>query len=122
MPRQHAEFAFFMPTERRSLRQEERAVVERLLQGQGTQYTAQLDGLMVVGRCGCGACPTVFFQAHVLGDQERDIVSMAGQDATGSLVGAVLLERQGVLSQLEFFSVDGHDPWEVPDAQNLAPF
>ena len=122
MARPTQAFPFFAPTERRSLSPDERAVLERLLQDQGPQYTTQLNELAVVGRCGCGACPTVFFQAHSSGDQERELISMAGQDATGGLVGAVLLEKQGVLSQLEFFSVDGHDPWKIPDAKHLAPF
>lgn len=63
-----------------------------------------------------------FFYQHAEGDRERDVVSFAGRDSTGGLVAAVLLEKDGVLSQLEFYSIDGHDPWFIPEVESLAPY
>ena len=83
------------------------------------QFLPQLERLAVVGRCGCGECPTVFFQKHEVGDREQDLLHAVGRDETGGLVGAVLLEKAGLLSQLEFYSVDGHSPWRAPLAESL---
>jgi len=122
MANNHPSFPFFTQVERRSLAPEERAVVERLLRDLSDDYRVQLTGLKVVGRCGCRKCPTIFFQPHAKGDRERDIASCAGTDSSGGRVGAVLLEKNGLLSQLEFFSVDGHDPWSIPDADSLEAY
>ena len=75
-------FPYFTPTERRPLAPDERAVIERLAQNLGTNYKTQLAGLEVVGRCGCGNCPTIFFQPHTKGEGERDIASYAGTDSS----------------------------------------
>jgi hypothetical protein len=115
-------FPFFIPIPARSLNEREVAVVARLVKGQASRFAEQLGGLQVVGRCGCGACPTVFFLPHRQGDSEADLVTMAGKDNSGGLTAAVLLEKAGSLSQLEFYSVDGHEPWEVPDAESLEPW
>ena len=115
-------FPFFLRTEPRPLSSEEHSVLERLLAAQAPEYRRQLATLTVVGRCGCGVCPTVFFLAHEPGDSERDIVAYTGKDVTGGIVAAVLLVKQGLLSQLEFYSVDGHDPWHVPKASSLEPY
>ena len=111
---------FFAPTPSRPLTEVEQSVIERLAVELDEHYKSQLPRLVVVGRCGCSKCPTIFFQSHEPGDQERDLVSLVGQDSTGGLVAAVLLEKQGNLSQLEFYSVDGHDPWFIPAADSLA--
>nr|WP_271009071.1 hypothetical protein [Paucibacter sp. B51] len=47
---------------------------------------------------------------------------MAGKDEAGGLVAAVLVAKEGALSQLEFYSVDGHDPWGIPNVETLAPW
>ena len=72
--------------------------------------------------CGCGECPTVFFQVHQQGDAESDLVTAQGRDESGGLVAAVLLEKNGALSQLEFYSIDGHSPWSAPKAATLEPW
>ena len=115
-------FPFYAPTEQRPLAATERRVLERLLEGASEQRRSEAKHLMVVGRCGCGECPTIFFEAHEEGDRETDVVSYAGRDAYGGLVGVVLLQKNGRLSQLEFFSIDGHDPWGIPGADTLEPY
>ena len=112
-------FPFFAPTERRPLSLEESSIVARLLSGAAPELLSQLEHLAVVGRCGCGECPTVFFQPHQVGDREQDICQAIGPDETGGLVGAVLMEKAGLISQLEFYSVDGHSPWQAPLAESL---
>ncbi|WP_200229852.1 hypothetical protein [Rubrivivax gelatinosus] len=122
MPDAQASFPFFVSLDPRPLSAQERAIVERLLREQPLRYSEQAGALKVVGRCGCGACPTVFFQPDNDGDCESDLVTMAGKDGADGLVAAVLLEKEGVLSQLEFYSVDGHDPWGIPNVETLEPW
>jgi hypothetical protein len=118
----HPSFPFFMSTDLRPLNPQEQAVLERLLRDQPLKYSGQAGALRVVGRCGCSVCPTVFFQPHEDGDCEADLVTMVGKDDTDGLVAAVLLEKAGMLSQLEFYPVDGHDPWGIPNAETLSPW
>lgn len=118
----HSASPFFAAVQPRALSEAERSVTELMLRGLDTKYKAQLAGLVVVGRCGCERCPTVFFQPHTKGDAEDDLVSFAGPDSNGGLTAAVLMEKNGVLSQLEFYSVDGHDPWSIPLVESLAPY
>lgn len=115
-------FPFFSSTDPRPLSTKEQAVVERLLRDQPPIYSGQAGALKVIGRCGCGVCPTVFFQPHEKGDCEAELVTMAGKDDTDGLVAAVLLEKAGILSQLEFYSIDGHDPWGIPSSETLSPW
>ena len=122
MPKHEGSFPFFSEVAARSTSKEERAVLHQLLSlgGASPQQLGQLDNLLVVGRCGCGECPTIFFQKHVPGERERDFVSALGRDHEGGIVGAVLLEKDGAPSQMEFYSVDGHEPWAVPESSSLS--
>jgi hypothetical protein len=122
MTNEHFGVPFFAPVVPRPLSETERAVIERLASDLGAKYKVQLPGLLVVGRCGCERCPTIFFQSHINGDREHNLASFTGQDLTGGLVAAVLLEKEGMLSQLEFYSIDGHDPWFIPEVKSLAPY
>ncbi len=117
--REKPPFPYFTETEVRPLSTAEREVLARMVQGLSVSYQTQAKRLMVVGRCGCGKCPTVFFEPHVAGDREHELVSYQGSDAFGGVVGALLLEKDGRLSQLEFFSADGHEPWAIPFADTL---
>ena len=115
-------FPFFVATPVRDLTVLERATVLKLLEEAAPAYQEQVARLQVVGRCGCGQCPTVFFQAHEPGAQEQDLSTYSGMDKEGGIVAAVLLHKEGRLSQLEYYSVDGHDPWHPPKAKDLKPY
>ena len=115
-------FPFFAPVDQRSLTPEERAVVECVITEAAPELLAALPDLRVVGRCGCEACPTVFFQSHEPSESEHEVASYAGKDESGGVVGVVLWEKHGKPSQLEFYSADGHDPWHIPSATTLEAF
>jgi hypothetical protein len=114
-------FPFYVSTEVRALSAVERSIVLRLVPEKAPDFTRQLDQLVVVGRCGCGICPTVFFQHHDAESRERQVASYMGRDSSGGEVGAVLFENDGQLSQLEFYSVDGHEPYGPPEPASLRP-
>jgi hypothetical protein len=110
---------FYVSTEQRALTDVERDLVRSLVERESPQYLAQIDELRVVGRCGCGACPTVFFQPAGPVGHDREVASYVGRDSAGGLTGVVLWQEAGRLSQLEFWSVDGHDPWTPPSVESL---
>ena len=64
----------------------------------------------------------MFFLACQKGGEEADLATMAGKDSAGGLTAAFLMHKAGILSQLEFYSVDGHDPWDMPSAESLEPW
>jgi hypothetical protein len=115
------EFPFFTAMPARDLSVEERDTLIKLLETAESTFSEQVATLRVVGRCGCGQCPTVFFERHEPNVHEQDLSTYVGRDKVGGLVGVVLMQRRGRLSQLEFYSVDGHDPWYPPAAEDLAP-
>jgi hypothetical protein len=115
-------FPYFLPIAVRLLTEQEQAVVTRLTQSLASEYRAQIPGLKVVGRCGCALCPTVFFEPASRSEPETVLVSYAGNDQTGGCVAVVLLQKSGRISQLEFYSVAGHDPWFVPAVDALERF
>ena len=115
-------FPFFVATPVRELSEKERETVIKLLEATDAGFSDQVATLRVVGRCGCGQCPTVFFEPDEPGVREQDLSTYAGKDKYGGIVGAVLMQKHGRLSQLEYYSVDGHDPWCPPAAQDLEPY
>ncbi|MBN9409184.1 MAG: hypothetical protein J0H69_08550 [Burkholderiales bacterium] len=117
-----APFPFFVPLAKRPLTGDEREAVRYLLAEQADFLKGQVEQLEVVGRCGCRVdCPTIFFREYVQGDQEQELSSLQGLDSAGGLVGAILFQKQGLLSQLDIFSIDGHVPWSVPTAASFEP-
>jgi hypothetical protein len=115
-------FPFFIEVAPRDLTDEERETVFKLLEGARPEFSEQVVKLQVVGRCGCCKCPTIFFQPDEPGIPEEDMSTYVGTDREGGIVAAVLMQKHGRLSQLEFYSVDGHDPWFPPQAQDLKPY
>jgi hypothetical protein len=115
-------FPFLVPIEERALSSEELEVIAVLIDREAPELGSSGQPLRVVGRCGCGQCPTIFFQPHRAGQREREVCSYSGKDASGGIVGVLLWETGGFPSQLEFYSVDGHDPWSLPLASTLERF
>jgi hypothetical protein len=112
-------FPFFVSVDQRDLTDLERALVVDLLRREAPQYLEQVPDLRVVGRCGCGSCPTVFFKRHAQDDRHQELASYMGTDPAGGVTGVVLWQCEGALSQLEFYSVDGHDPWAIPSIETI---
>jgi hypothetical protein len=111
---------YFEAVPTRALAEIERAVVVRLVSGT-PEYAEAVPSMRVVGRCGCGSCPTVFFQVPRDGMREWDVAHFVGREPNGAVTGAVLMASAEGLSQLEFYSVDGHDPWSIPEVSSLEP-
>lgn len=85
-----------------------------------------VDALVVVARCGCGTCPTILF-GESFGDdpitsrKSSPVVDLVGRAANGTLVGVVLLAtKEGKVTELEAWSVDGGEIDEWPATTALA--
>lgn len=115
------EFPYFVATAARELSAAEHDTVEKMLETASVQYTGQVAELRVVGRCGCGVCPTVFFEPYDPDTSEEALCTYVGRDKEGGLVGAILMQQRGRISQLDYYSIDGHEPWHPPVAQDLDP-
>ena len=96
----------------RELSTGERALLTHILEREAPARLPEVARLKVVARCGCGTCPTVIFRSSL--DAEplparpfAEIANYWGRNEDGVLVGVVLLEREGQLSELEAWSPEG---------------
>ena len=113
------QFPYFVLTPIRILDTKEFALVTKLLEGQDELYRNQLQSLRVVGRCGCGQCPTIFFQAHEVGAPVSDLVFVHGCDSSGGSTGVALRIKNHQLCELDVCSLDGHSSLSLPDPETL---
>jgi hypothetical protein len=98
-------------SQNRSASADEAAIVSWMLQnasraGDLSDLEPSLIGLRVVGRCSCG-CPSVDF---VVGGQDptaSPVANAHGITEDGVDVGLILWERDGQVSALEVYEVDG---------------
>ena len=108
----------------RQLSEEERNLVSFLLENEAPQYLSQLASLLVIDRCGCGKCPTIMFgsQGHEVPEfgEFTKLADYIGKADDGVLVGVMLFERNGVISELEAWSPAGEDIRKWPAIENLA--
>lgn len=109
----------------RPLSPHEFALMEAMLRRNRPQLLEQLARLHVVARCGCGTCPTVLFSdkvdglpdtAHPWGDE----LMTWGEDGLGNVVEALLIIRQGKISELEVSVLAGAgDDYGLPLIDSL---
>lgn len=108
---------YFLPITARPLSSRESLLLFELLSYVPKLYAEHVSSLTVIGRCGCGSCPTVFFNEP--NSTESHIVSCSGKDELGNAVGVALLAIESTLTQLEFWSLDGQEPWTYPTPKSL---
>jgi len=110
-------------TERRSLTEEEHAIVLRLVAAACPDRLGEANALEVFARCGCGKCPTIMFHAdpEKNKDLERIIADFQGGDADSGLVGIILWERDSQISELEAWSIDGKEISMWPPIETIRP-
>lgn len=115
--------AYCVP-EQRELSGEERALLHFLLEKEAPERLHEIDSLHVVARCGCGKCPTILFGSAR--DSEPDtshpfeeLLNYIGSAPDNTLVGVVLIERKGKLSELEAWSPEGNDILSWPQLESL---
>lgn len=104
--------------QRRGISHTERALVRWLLEHAATveipaTWLDAVPHLQVVDACPCG-CPSVDFVTD--GQSVARIVADAsGESPSGDSVGVLLWAKDGQLSGLEVYSVDGNDNRQLPN-------
>jgi hypothetical protein len=111
---------------RRELSAEERSLLRHLLEREAPDRLGEIEQLKVVGRCGCGRCPTVLFgpdldSPPLPSRPFREIANHIGRNADGVLVGVAVLEREGRIQELEAWSPWGEPITCWPDPSSLTP-
>lgn len=112
---------------RRALSGEEVTLLRYLLDHEAPSRLAELEGLRVVARCGCGKCPTVLFghgtsAEPLTSGPMTEVASYRGRNAEGVTVGVVLIDRGGKLAELEAWSPEGNDIASWPPVTKLERF
>jgi hypothetical protein len=100
--------------DRRELTPRERQLLEELLRrsrSTSAEHFAQLSGVSVISRCGCG-CPTIDLavSGHSPAPPSESTTIIADGEARtpeGVLAGVILHTRRGFLSELEVYSMEG---------------
>jgi len=110
----------------RPLTPDERGLLEWLL-NHGTPdaaaYSPQVAVVSVVSRCGCG-CPTIDLavggRSASLGSPSTILADAMGVTREGVRVGVILHGREGLISELEVYSVAGHEgAFSLPRTEDL---
>lgn len=99
--------------------------MERLLVNgtpESTEYAGQLPIVTVASRCGCG-CPTIDLavdgRAASLRSPSVILSEAAGVSPQGISFGIILHGREGLISELEFYPVDGEGAFSIPDLEKI---
>ncbi len=114
-------FPYSIP-ESRPLSEQERVIVRHLLLHTAPDRVDELERLSVVERCGCGRCPTILFVPHDETTENRNRIVADFVGGENSTVGVIVWERDGVLAELEAWSLDGNDVTSWPAVSSLRPF
>jgi hypothetical protein len=106
----------------RELTQEKKAILALLVEGR-PNLEAQLADLKVTARCICG-CPGIALgnspDENISPDGRSPVAEYRGRAASGTLVGVYLMEREGMIVELEGVGCDGEfEAW--PPIEKLKP-
>jgi len=107
--------------EKRELTEKERMLLERLLANgtpESNSYANQLPLVRVASRCGCG-CPTIGLavggRASLPSSPTVILSEAGGVSPEGISFGIILHGREGLISELEVYPVDGEGVFSIPD-------
>ena len=112
----------------RVLTEDERQLLEWLLQ-HGTPaaaaYLHQLPSVSVVSRCSCG-CPTmdlaVSGRAASLSSPTTILADACATSPEGIRVGIIVHGREGLISELEIYSLGGEERFSLPRIRDIESY
>ena|SRR5580700_7673462 len=123
----HQEPAKTIPQDR-PLTSEERELLTWLLkhgEPEAAEYLSQIPSVRVIGQCGCG-CPTIDLavgdEQAARGSSSTIIADFCGTSPEGALVGIMVHVREGILSELEVYSLSDFKKFSIPRPESLEPF
>ncbi len=96
--------------DKRELRKEEKELLIFLLEKELPELKKNIDNLKVIGKCGCGKCPTILFGLSFEDSPIKNatlVIDYQGKGINGELIGTSLFSSGGIPTELEFYSLDG---------------
>jgi hypothetical protein len=88
-------------------------------------FAAQLSQAKVISRCACG-CPTIDLAAGEKKSRTTGVSTILadarGYSPEGIEVDVILHAREGELSELEVYSLDGTSEFTLPRIESLKPY
>ncbi len=103
----------------------ERLLLERLLlhgTAESGPYVEQFPRVTVASRCGCG-CPTIDLAVEgrvaSLGSPTVILSEAGGVSPEGISFGIILHSREGLISELEVYPIDGEGAFTLPDVDQI---
>ena len=95
-------------SEKRKLSENEINLLEYLFKKEKPEWINIIPNLKVIGKCGCGKCPTIMFgenyDSEILTNQKLIIEYIGKQD--NNLIGILLFGNSKTPTELEFYSID----------------
>jgi hypothetical protein len=111
--------------EARELSEKERVLLEQLLlhgTAESRTYVEQLSRVTVASRCGCG-CPTIDLavadRIAPPGSPTVILSEAGGVSPEGISFGVILHGREGLLSELEVYPIEGDAVFTLPDLDQI---
>ena len=119
----HTKFAYAVPC-LRPFTVEESSLLNYVVKHEHPARMDELEGLMVIGRCGCEKCPTILLGRgpKVLPTSpcyDLTHIVYLGMNQQGVMVAVALLERGGQFSELEAWSFAGDAVLSWPRPEDL---
>jgi hypothetical protein len=112
----------------RSLTSEELKLLTWLLkhgEPEAIEYLSQIPSVKVIGQCSCG-CPTIDLavgdKQATRGSSSTIIAEFCGTTPEGAFVGVMVHVREGILSELDVYSLSDFKNFSLPRPESLEPF
>jgi hypothetical protein len=92
---------------------------------EAADYLSQIPFVRVIGQCGCG-CPTLELAVGgkevTRGSSSTIVADFCGTTPEGAFVGVMVHVREGLLSELEAYSLSNLKKFPFPRSDSLKPF
>lgn len=93
-----------------------------MLEESNPSWTAEIEKLKVIGRCGCGACPTIIFsESYSKPESKRIIADYTGITKDEDMVGLFVWAGEKEILELEIYPISDSDVCVLPKLDSLKP-
>ena len=93
---------------KRELTLTEIELLSYLFDNEKPEWSDLIKNLKVIGRCGCGICPTIMFGKTFESEiqQGNILIDYFGKGPKGELIGVLVTGTELMPTELEFYSID----------------
>ncbi|WP_241479995.1 hypothetical protein [Kordia jejudonensis] len=93
-----------------------------LFERETSEWANLTRNLKVIARCGCGKCPTILFGNTFESEIQKGnlLMDYVAKRKNGDLIGISIFGTEEMLTELEFYSIDGtSEITEIPKIHTL---